>query len=117
MIRDGSDHLIFPKLAMPELKIDGNEVSFWVRVKPRSSRERLRQGNDGDLKLDIYAPAIDGQANEACIRFLAHALRLPRSGVRIVSGERARRKLIRVAGSSPANVVRSIEGLLAAPKL
>ena len=66
---------------MPDFKIEGENVSFWLRVKPRSTRERLTVDASGELRLELHAPATEGQANEACIHFFARALRLA-AGVR-----------------------------------
>ncbi len=80
------------------LKIEGNTVTFWLRVKPRSRRERLGLDSAGELRLELHAAPTEGQANKACVEFLARLLRLPRSSIEIVAGEKSRRKLIRVRG-------------------
>jgi len=90
-------------------KVEGDTVSFWLKVKPRSARERLVYDSNGDLRLELHAPPNDGEANRACVYFLTRALRLPQSSVTIVSGERSRRKLIRVRGRSAAETVSSLE--------
>ena len=80
------------------LKIEGNAVTFWLRVKPRSSRERLRLDSAGELNLELHAAPTEGQANAACVNFFARLLRLPRASIEIVTGEKSRRKLIRIRG-------------------
>jgi uncharacterized protein (TIGR00251 family) len=80
------------------LKVETNEVTFWLRVKPRSSRERLRLDSAGELNLELHAAPTEGQANAACVEFFARLLRLPRSSIEIVAGEKSRRKLIRILG-------------------
>ena len=77
-------------------------------MKPRATRERLTVDASGELRLELHAPPNDGQANEACIYFFARALRLPRSCVAIVSGQKARRKLLRVTGRSPDDSISQI---------
>lgn len=99
---------------MPDFKIDGENVSFWLRVKPRSTRERLTVDASGELRLELHAPATEGQANEACIHFFARALRLPQASVVIISGQKARRKLMRVAGHSAEESIRQIDYLATA---
>lgn len=81
-----------------EIRLEGESVTFWLRVKPRSSRERLTVDASGEPRLELHAAPADGQANEACVEFLARLLRVPRSSVGIVSGEKSRRKLIRIRG-------------------
>jgi len=73
-------------------------VSFAVRVQPRARRNAI-VGELGDaLKIALTAPPVDGRANEACIEFFANLLDLPRSSVKIASGQSSRDKLIRVTG-------------------
>jgi uncharacterized protein len=83
---------------MTDFKIDGERVSFWLRVKPRAARERLTVDAAGELRLELHAPPTEGQANDACIYFFARTLRLPRACVEIVSGQQSRHKLLRVSG-------------------
>jgi uncharacterized protein (TIGR00251 family) len=92
-------------------RIEGNTVSFWMRVKPRSTRERLTLDSAGGLSLEVSAPPIEGEANEASIRFLARALRLPETSVTIRTGKKSRRKLIRIIGRSAREIVDQLEAL------
>ena len=59
---------------------------------------------DGALLVRLAAPPVEGAANDALIEFLSDALRLPRRDIRIVSGERSRRKRVAIAGMTPAQV-------------
>jgi uncharacterized protein (TIGR00251 family) len=92
-------------LARAAFRIEGNSVSFWVQVKPRSSREGLEMASSGELCLRIHAAPTEGQANEACVQFLARHLRLPQNSVSILAGRRSRRKLIRITGCSPREII------------
>jgi uncharacterized protein len=102
--------------SMPEFKISGDYVTFWLRVRPRASRERLVADSSGELCLHLHAPATEGQANEACIHFFARQLRVPLTCVSIVSGHRARRKLLRITGRAPEETVAQIQRALATEK-
>jgi uncharacterized protein len=82
-----------------ESSAEKNCVKFWLRIKPRARRERLGRDASGELVLEILAPPVEGKANQAAIEFLAKALRLPRSAVEIMAGEKSRRKLMRISGS------------------
>ncbi len=73
-------------------------ATLTVKVHPRAKRDRI-SGVVGDaLKLDLSAPPVEGRANEACIRFFADFLKVPRSSVTIASGASTRLKVIRIAG-------------------
>jgi uncharacterized protein (TIGR00251 family) len=78
--------------------VRGIEVRFWLNVRPRAAKEQLGLDPYGELKLQVHAPAADGKANEACFDFLARLLRIPRSSIAIVTGDKSRRKLIRIRG-------------------
>jgi hypothetical protein len=96
---------------MPEFRIERENVSFWLKVKPRSARERLTRDSSGELQLELHAAPSGGQANEACVRFFARALRLPQACVVILSGHKSRRKLIRITGRSAAETVTQLKKL------
>ncbi|HZM36670.1 MAG TPA: DUF167 domain-containing protein [Burkholderiales bacterium] len=55
------------------------------------------------LKVRVKGRAVDGEANEALVEFLAAHYRVPRRSVRILAGLRSRRKrvLIEESGSPP----------------
>jgi hypothetical protein len=98
---------------VPEFKVERESVSFWLCVKPRAARERLTVDATGDLRLELHAPPTEGQANEACVHFFARALRIPQACVVILSGQKARRKLLRVTGRSAEESITQIETLAA----
>jgi uncharacterized protein (TIGR00251 family) len=78
-----------------------------IHVIPRAKRTVLAGERDGALLIRLAAPPVDGAANAALIDFLASALDLPRSSIRIVTGERGRRKRVAIAGMT-AEQVRAI---------
>ena len=73
-------------------------VTFAVRVVPRSSRNQIVGVEGGALKIKLTAPPVEGAANIALIEFVAQWLGVRRSAVSIVSGDKARNKLVRVNG-------------------
>ena len=96
---------------MPDFKVEQETVSFWLKVKPRSARERLAYDSTGELRLELHAPPTEGEANEACIYFFARALRLPQACVTIISGRKSSRKLIRITGRSAEETLAGIKAL------
>lgn len=79
-------------------------TTFAVKVHPRA-RKNAVTGMTGDtLRLDLTAPPLEGKANEACIRFFADLLEVPRSSVTIAAGQNSRNKIIRVVGLSAAEL-------------
>jgi uncharacterized protein (TIGR00251 family) len=80
-------------------------ITFPVRVSPRASRNAIEGVSEGALRVRLAAPPLEGRANDALCRFLAECLNIPRSTVRIVAGERSRRKRVEVRGISLSHVL------------
>jgi uncharacterized protein len=87
-----------------------NSVTFAVRVVPRSSRNQVIGVEGGALKIKLTAPPVEGAANAALIEFVAEWLGVRRSAVSIVSGDKARNKLVRVNDVTKEQVLRKEQG-------
>lgn len=85
-------------------------VVLELLVQPRASRTRAVGEHDGRLKLQLAAPPVDGEANEALIEFLARALGVRKADVTIQRGETGRRKTVRVAGASAGQATLALLG-------
>ena len=83
---------------------NGN-VTFAVHVVPRASRNQIVGVEGGALKIKLTAPPVEGAANAALIQFVAEWLGVRRSAVSIVSGDKARNKLVRVNGVTQKQVL------------
>ena len=57
------------------------------------------------IKIRLTSPPVDDAANEQLIALLARELGIPRASVRIVSGARARSKVVEVVGASRNRVM------------
>ena len=71
---------------------------FAVYIQPRASRTEAAGTHDGALKIRVAAPPVDNAANRALIEFIARALGVAKSRVRIVSGTTGRKKMLEVDG-------------------
>jgi hypothetical protein len=96
---------------MSEFTVKDGEISFWLRVKPRAQRDRLKIGPSGELLLELHAPPLDGEANEACVRFMAQAAGVPKSNVTMLAGQKSRRKLLKISGRPGDEMKAQIEAL------
>ena len=65
---------------------------------------------DDALLVRLSAPPVEGAANEALIDFLARRLRVPQRAIRLVSGERGRRKRVAIAGVTVDTVRGALTG-------
>ena len=75
-----------------------SELVLDVRVIPRSPREAVDGRRGGAILIRLSAPPVDGAANDALVRFLADTIGVPRSAIRLVSGEKSRDKRVAIAG-------------------
>lgn len=99
---------------LPFAAATGTGVRVAVRLTPGATRDRLdgvAEGPDGRqvLRLRVAAPAVEGAANAALIDFVAASLRVRKSNIAIVSGERGRLKLLELSGDPAALLARLAE--------
>jgi uncharacterized protein len=92
-------------------------VRLTIRVHPGASRTRVagspaEPGQDPVLGVWVSQRAIDGKATEAALRALASALEVHRRSLRLVSGARARMKIVEVA-DPPAGLAGRVAAMLA----
>ena len=91
------------------LEKDG-AITFSVRVIPRSSRTEIVGEYDGALKVRLTLPPIDGAANAELIKLFAKELKVPKSSVRIISGETSKTKSIRIEGTTSFQLKKLLGG-------
>ena len=79
-----------------------------VRVVPRAGRSALAGARGGALLVRLAAPPVEGAANQALLRLLAEVLGVPRTSIRIASGERSRDKRLVIAGLQAPELARRL---------
>ena len=97
----------------PAFTAHGDHVRLTVRLTPNSGRDAvdgLEAAADGEehLKVRVSAVPEKGKANKALILLVAGSLRIPKSSVSLVSGETARKKILRIDGD-PEDLARKLE--------
>jgi uncharacterized protein (TIGR00251 family) len=73
-------------------------VSLTIRVTPRASRNEVAGVEQGELRIKLRAPPVEGAANAALIEFVAEWLGVRQGAVSIASGDRSRHKVVHVTG-------------------
>ena len=89
---------------------DNPETVIRVKVLPRSSANQLEGPNNGIYKVKLTAPPVEGKANKALHQFLAKKLGIAKSNIEIVSGEKAKEKLIKIYGLSGKELNKKFRG-------
>jgi uncharacterized protein len=82
-----------------------------VRLTPSGGRDcidGLESDADGNcwLKARVSSPPEDGKANKALVAMLSKALKRPKSAISFISGETARKKILRISGDAEDLTVR-----------
>ena len=71
-------------------------MKITVQVKPNSRKDDLSVGEDGVFVVKVAVPPIEGRANERLVEVLAVHFKKPKRLIRIVAGERGRRKIVEI---------------------
>jgi uncharacterized protein (TIGR00251 family) len=87
----------------PPYSLDGDDVLLAVRLTPRARKDELAGLVDAGegrpaLAVRVAAPPVEGAANKALVALLAKRLGIPKSAVKIQSGETSRLKIVRLSG-------------------
>lgn len=92
--------------AHPWYQWQGDDLILECRLQPKSSLDEFVGEHDGQLKIKITAPPVDGKANAHLVKFLSKSFGVSQSQVEIERGETGRSKRIRIRAPSkfPANL-------------
>lgn len=87
-------------------------IRIQVKVQPRAKKTEVYGWEDQVLKLRVTAAAVEGAANEACLRLLADWLDVPRRSLVLLRGQRSRHKLIGIESDDEDRLRQRLEGSL-----
>ena len=65
-----------------------------MKVAPRSSKNEITKISEGEYKVRLTAPPVEGKANMMLVKILADYFDVPKSRISIVGGKSARIKII-----------------------
>ena len=69
-------------------------MRLYIKVIPRSSRNEVTKISEGEYKVKLTSPPVDGKANEALIEILSDHFKVAKSNITIVGGKSARMKMV-----------------------
>jgi len=89
-----------------------NQIILTVRVSPNARRS----GFDGlwnaeAIRVALFAPPVDGKANEALIDFLSDYFGIRKSAIEILTGTTARLKRVALSFATESATLTAIERL------
>ncbi|MEI7426110.1 MAG: DUF167 domain-containing protein [Candidatus Moraniibacteriota bacterium] len=73
-------------------------MRIYLKVIPRSSQNIVEKISEGEYRVKLTAPPVDGKANEALIKLLAEYFNVSKSAILIVGGKSLSRKMVDVLG-------------------
>ena len=78
--------------------VDGG-IEIAVRAVPGAKKSAIADIGNDHVRIRLAAPAVEGKANEALVRFVAEWFGVRATSVELVSGEKGRVKRLRIAGA------------------
>lgn len=80
-----------------------DHIRLAVRLTPSGGRNAVdgvetNAAGETHLKVRVSAVPEKGKANKALIELLAKTLRIPKSSIRLISGDTSRQKILRIDG-------------------
>jgi hypothetical protein len=97
---------------MRKFKLHGGKSgsAITVRVTPRARRTEVAEIlDDGTIRIRVTAPPVEGKANAALIQFLADALKIRKTRIEIVAGDRGLDKIVSITDLSAPEVQRRLQ--------
>lgn len=71
-------------------------MRIYVKVLPRSSRNSVEKTAEGEYKVKLTAPPVDGEANVMLIKVLAEYFGVSKSSLAIIGGKSAKIKIVEI---------------------
>lgn len=87
-------------------------ISLSLRIQPRSSRNKIAGLLGEELKIALTAPPVDGEANEACLKFLSKFFGKPLKYIHLESGHTGRSKRVFIEGLVEAELLELVKELI-----
>lgn len=78
---------------------------FDVRVIPRASKSEIVGEYNGNLKVKLSSPPIDGAANKELINLFSKHLKIPKGSIEMIKGETSRLKTISVKDVNKSTIL------------
>ncbi len=87
---------------------EGETITLVLHVQPGAKCNEIAGLHGDALKIRLAAPAIEGRANEALLRFIGECFQVPQRNVELRQGAHSRHKRVEVRGSTvvPENLLR-----------
>jgi len=79
-----------------------------ITVIPKSSRSIITLAEDGSIKVYLNSPPADGKANKECILLFSKKLKVPKSHITIIKGQKGRKKTLKIEGLPQDEIINKL---------
>jgi uncharacterized protein (TIGR00251 family) len=86
-----------------------DDIVLDIKLIPRAGATTLAGMRDGAVLIRVAAAPVEGAANLALVAFLADLLGIPKRNVVIVSGDKSRRKRVKISGVTAEVVQQALQ--------
>jgi uncharacterized protein (TIGR00251 family) len=76
-------------------------VRLHLFIQPKASKNEVVGPHNGEIKIKITSPPVDGEANAGLIEYLAKIFKIPKRDITLAKGETNRHKVIDIQGITP----------------
>lgn len=80
-----------------------------ITVVPKSSRSEIRLTENNNIKVYLNSPPADGKANAELNKIFGKKFKIPKSSIKILKGEKSRKKRIEIEGLSIEEVLKLLK--------
>ncbi|MFS4458532.1 DUF167 domain-containing protein [Bdellovibrio sp. HCB2-146] len=74
-------------------------VRLHLFIQPKASKNEVIGPHNGEIKIKLTSPPVDGKANEGLIEFLSDIFDIPKRDITLVKGETNRHKVVEILGA------------------
>ncbi|MBN2041172.1 MAG: DUF167 domain-containing protein [Spirochaetes bacterium] len=78
---------------------------FDVTVVPKASRTEIKLDQSNDIKVYLTSAPVDGKANAELLKLLSKILKVPRTSIKILKGDKGRNKKLMISNFSEKELV------------
>lgn len=84
-------------------------VRLHLFIQPKSSKNEVVGPHNGEIKVKLTAPPVDGRANECLIEFMSDLFGIPKRDVHLIRGDTGRHKVVELTGLKEAQVRETLQ--------
>lgn len=90
-------------------RYESNILILRFYVQPGAKKHAIVGLIADELKIKLSTPPIEGRANQELIKLLSKSFKVPKSNIRLKSGDKSRHKCIEITGTNinPENFILS----------